>query len=218
MVSERLKTLFGKAKERLGELKPEDVAKFAVKEAVGVIPVVGQIIKDAFDEFSPDEKEELIKELKALSERQLNEISEKIEVSVEYLKDVQKITLYTFEELRADHEEIIALLRHLMIEIQTRGGEVKPPRINIPTIQSALRKGETSSKTKLIIGSRETEEIRKGHPKEGSEFEHLSKTYLRAKEVTEEMITTLLKKKHHFDAERIKRVSASLEKCKTVIS
>lgn len=68
MVSERLKTLFGKVKNELGkkqsEVKPEDVAKFAAKEAVGAIPVVGQIIKDAFDEFSEDEKEELIKELK----------------------------------------------------------------------------------------------------------------------------------------------------------
>ena len=56
MVSERLKTLFGKVKKRLGErlseLKPEDFAKFAAKEAAGAIPFVGQIIKDAFDEFS----------------------------------------------------------------------------------------------------------------------------------------------------------------------
>jgi len=137
MVSERLKTLFGKVKERLSELKPEDVAKFAAKEAVGAIPVVGQIIKDAFDEFSEDEKGELIKELKELSESQFKEISEKVGVSVEYLQDIQKFTLYTFKELRADHEEIKELLLRL-IEIQI-GGE-----INIPTIQSVLRKEETT--------------------------------------------------------------------------
>jgi Asp-tRNA(Asn)/Glu-tRNA(Gln) amidotransferase C subunit len=140
MVSERLKILFGNVKKRLGEIKPEDVAKIAVKEAVGAIPIVGSIIKDAIDEFSPDEKEELIEELKELSEIQFKEISEKVGVSVEYLKDIQGIALYTFEELHADHEEIIALLRHL-IEIQPR--EVKPPEIDIPTIQSVLRKGET---------------------------------------------------------------------------
>ena len=146
MASERLTALFGKMKkglsERRSELKPEDIAKFAAKEAVGAIPIVGQIIKDAFNEFSSDEKEELIKELKELSEGQFKEISEKVGVSAEYLKDIRKITLYTFEELQADHEEIKKLLLHL-IEIQTRGVEVKPLEINIPTIQSTLRKGET---------------------------------------------------------------------------
>jgi hypothetical protein len=141
MVSERLKILFGNVKKRLGEIKPEDIAKLAVKEAVGAIPVVGSIIKDAIDEFSPDEKEELIQELKELSETQFKEISEKVEVSVEYLKDIQRIALYTFEELRVDHEEIKELLLHL-IKIKIR--EVKLPEIDIPTIQSVLRKGETS--------------------------------------------------------------------------
>jgi len=69
MVSEKLKTLFGKVKKKMGEIKPEDIAKFAAKEAAGAIPLVGQIIKDAFDEFSSDEKEEITKELKELSER-----------------------------------------------------------------------------------------------------------------------------------------------------
>jgi len=146
MVSERLKTLFGKVKkglgEKLNETKPEDVAKFAAKEAAGAIPFVGQIIKNAFDEFSEDEKEELVKELKELSESQFKEISEKVGSSVEYLKDIRGIALYFFEELRADHEEIKELIRSL-IEIQIRGTEVKPSEIDIPTIQSVLRKGET---------------------------------------------------------------------------
>ncbi|MCK4736488.1 MAG: hypothetical protein KAT65_28800 [Methanophagales archaeon] len=140
MVSKKLKELFGNVKERLGEklseIKPEEVAKFAAKEAVGAIPVVGQIIKDVFDEFSPDEKEELIKELKELSESQFNEISEKVGVSVEYLKDIQGIALYSFRELRADHEVIKELIWSLIEEL-------KPPEINIPPIQSVLRKEET---------------------------------------------------------------------------
>ena len=325
MVSERLKTLFGRVKKGLSNIKAEDVAKFAAKEAAGAIPVVGQIIKDVFDEFSPDEKEELIKELKELSESQFKEIGEVVGVSVEYLKDIQGIALYTFEELRADHEEIIALLRHL-IEIQTT-------EITIPTIQSALRKGETLEgdffkkepewidfekgfvverrevvelikklendniqlvlgepasgtsvilknigfklanennkvyvvelkkhsgdevkryfddipeikdekavfivddahllpaeceslvrefknrklKTKFIIGSRPTREIRGEHPKEASVFEHLSKTYIRAEDVTEEIIKGFLKGKYSFSDERIKTVSENLEECK----
>ncbi|MBE9594963.1 MAG: hypothetical protein IMF19_15955 [Proteobacteria bacterium] len=48
MVSEKLKELFGNVKERLGEklsqIKPEEVAKFAAKEADGAIPIVGEII------------------------------------------------------------------------------------------------------------------------------------------------------------------------------
>ena len=146
MVSGKLKELFGKAKDRLGEelseIKPKDVARFAAKETVAAIPFVGPIIKDAFEEFSEDEKEELIKELKELSESQFKEISQKVGFSVEYLKDIREITLYTFGEIQADHEEIKKLLLHL-IEIVTQEVELKPPKITIPTIQSVLRKGET---------------------------------------------------------------------------
>ena len=153
MVFEKATTFFGKVRKGLDE-KGVDIAKFAVKEAAGAIPVVGQIIKDAFDEFSPDEKEELIKELTKLSESQFKEIKEisaKMDVSVEYLKDIREITLYSFEELRADHGEIIkkeeviekrtekieGLLLHL-IEIQTR--EVKPPEIDLPIFEYVLEK------------------------------------------------------------------------------
>ena len=122
MMSEKVKTFFGKVKDKL---KPEDIAKFAAKEAVGAIPVVGQIIKDAFDEFSPDEKGELIKELKGLSESQFKEISGKVGVSVEYLKIIQKISLYTFKELRADHEEIKELLRNLIETVEFSGSKIQ---------------------------------------------------------------------------------------------
>jgi hypothetical protein len=339
MTSEKLKNFFGKVKDRR-----EDIAKFTVKEVAGAIPIVGQIIKDAIDEFSPDEQEELRRELKELSESQFEEISEMVGLSIEYSKEIQKITLYTFEKLRADHEEIIEKedvikknteeikesVLHL-IKIQTR--EVKPPEINIPTIQSVLRKGETFEgdffkkepewidfeegfvverkevdeiikklendniqlvlgdpasgksvilknigfklanenkdvyvvelkkhsgdevkryfddipemkeekavfivddphlylsdceslirefksrklKTRLIIGSRSTREIRGEHPKEVSEFEYLSKTYIRAEDVTEEIIKGFLKKEHHFSDERIKTVSKNIERYK----
>ncbi len=135
MVSEKLKTFFGKLKDRM---KSKDMAKFAAKEAVGAIPVVGSIIKDAISEFSPDEKKDLMKELKELSESQFREISEKAEISVKYLKDIQKVTLYTFEEIRADHEEIKELIWRLI-------EEPKPPEVSIPTIQSALKKGEATT-------------------------------------------------------------------------
>ena len=148
MISEKLKNFFGKVKDRR-----EDIARFTVKEAAGAIPFVGQIIKDAIDEFSPDEQEELIRELKKLSESQFEEISEMVGLSIEYSKEIRKITLYTFEKLRADHEEIIKkedVIKKIteeikesvlhLIEIQTR--EVKPPEIDIPKIQSVLEKEE----------------------------------------------------------------------------
>jgi hypothetical protein len=69
-------------------------------------------------------------------------------------------------------------------------------------------------KAKLIIGSRPTTEIRGEHPKEASEFEYLSKTCIRAEDVTEEMIRRFLEKKHGFNEERIKRVSKNLRKYK----
>lgn len=68
MVSERLKALFIKVKneqdKRRREIKPEDVAKFVAKELASAFPVIGPIIKDAIDELSEDEKEELIREFK----------------------------------------------------------------------------------------------------------------------------------------------------------
>ncbi|MCK4733050.1 MAG: hypothetical protein KAT65_11390, partial [Methanophagales archaeon] len=67
---------------------------------------------------------------------------------------------------------------------------------------------------KLIIGSRPTREIRGEHPKEASVFEHLSKTYIHAEDVTEEIIKGFLKKEHHFSDERIKTVSENLEEYK----
>ncbi len=89
MVSEKLKILFGKAKKRFGEIKTEDIATFALKEAAGSIPVFGQYIKDAFEEFSPDEKLELLQELKSISEKDYAEISIELGVSVDYLKDIK---------------------------------------------------------------------------------------------------------------------------------
>ena len=124
MLSENLKTFFKKVKNRLGEIRPEDIAKFAVKEAVGAIPIFGQIIKDAINEFSPDDKEELLKELETLPETQFEEIKEELGVSIQYLKEIQKFTLYTFEILRADHEEIKELIQKL-IEIQGREVELE---------------------------------------------------------------------------------------------
>ena len=135
MVSEKLKTFFEKVKDRLNY---KDIAKFAAKEAVGAIPVIGPIIKSAISEFSPDEQKDLIRELKELSDNQFREISEKAEMSIEYLKDIQQFTLHTFKELRADHEEIKELVRSL-------AKELKSAEISIPTIQSALKKAQATT-------------------------------------------------------------------------
>ena len=138
MASQKLKTLFENVKNRLGELRPEDIVKFAAEEAVGAIPVFGQVIKDAINEFSPDETKELLKELNDLSERQFAELSEKLGVSVEYLINIRKITLHTCEILHADHEEIKGILLHL-IEIQLQAHQTpfldcspeSPPDVSI---------------------------------------------------------------------------------------
>ncbi len=63
------------------------------------------------------------------------------------------------------------------------------------------------SESKLIIGSRQTREIRGEHLKESSEFKYLCKTYIHAEDVTEEMIKRFLKKRHSFNDERINMVS-----------
>ncbi len=161
MVSERLKTLFVKVKNRLCETKPEDIAKFAIKEVAGEIPIVGQIIKDAFDEFSPDEKRELINELKDLSETQFKEISEKIGVSHEYLRDIQKIMLYTFEELKADNVEIKGLLHHLVRDVASGKKEVVRDTEIIASGEVTFGK---------VIGNVEIGVINIGKPSSGEEL------------------------------------------------
>ncbi|MGB7002650.1 MAG: DUF4062 domain-containing protein [Halobacteriota archaeon] len=69
-------------------------------------------------------------------------------------------------------------------------------------------------KTRLIIGSRPTREIRGEHPKEASEFEYLSKTDIHAEDVTEAIIRGFLRREDHFSDERIKTVSENLEEYK----
>ena len=326
MVPERLKTFFKKVKKRLSETKREDMLKFVAKEAVGAIPFGGSIIKDAIDEFSPDEQKEVINELKVLSENRFQEISEEVGVSVEYLKNVREITISLFEELRADHKEIIRLLESLII--------IHTPEVNIPTIKDVLKKGDkgdffkkeperidfeegfiverkkevnqiienmdkdniqlvlgepasgksiilknvgfkltnenenkkvyfvglkkyfrdevkkylenipkinneeavfivddahlcitdceglinnfkSKGKGRLIIGSRETSEIRGENPKETSPFESLKKTYIHSEDVTEEMIKRFfIKRKYNFSNERINTVSKNLKQYK----
>src|SRR5659263_1015 len=161
MVSEKLKILVGKVKKRFGEIKPEDLAKFALKEASGSIPVVGQYIKDAIDEFSPDEKLELLQELKEISQNQFTELSKEIGVSVEYLKDIKTFTYDACAIQKADQEEIKGLLYRIInqtkFQIEKQNAEniyniagnliinpITHEPFYIPSIQSVLRKGETT--------------------------------------------------------------------------
>ena len=162
-MAEKLNRFFGNVKKRLREIKPKDVAEFTAKEGIGLIPIAGPIIKDALDEFSPDEKLEVLSELKNISETNFIEISNEIGVSVEYLRDIRTLAYYKFEILEADHEEIKQLLQRLIenqtkFEIGYQKGEIiynvagdlviQNPITNepvyIPTIQSVLRKGEPS--------------------------------------------------------------------------
>ena len=92
---------------------------------------------------------------------------------------------------------------------------VDDAHLYLSNCESLLREFKNRNlKEKLIIGSRETREIRGERPKEVSEFEYLSKTDIHAEDVTEEMIRRFLKGKYNFSDERIKAVSKNLEKYK----
>ncbi|OGM11677.1 hypothetical protein A2Z22_01985 [Candidatus Woesebacteria bacterium RBG_16_34_12] len=346
MVSEKFKILVGKVKTRLSDIEREDVTNFVIKEAAGSIPVVGQYIKNAIDEFSPDEKLELLQELKEISQNQYKELSKEIGVSVEYLKDIKTFTYDACAIQKADHEAIKELLLRL-IKNQTKfkigeqkaeiiynaAGDIiiynstKEP-VYIPSIESVLRKGETTEgdffkkepewvdykqgfiverkevdeiinrlekdkvqlvlgapasgksiilknvgyklandgkkvyvielkkhaqdeikhffenipkidddspifiiddahlnisecerlirnfrsngKGKLIIGSRETDEIKNGDPTKASEFEYLNIMAIQAEDVTEAMIQTFLKTQYNLCDDRIRMASENL--------
>ena len=163
-VAEKLIKFCGNVKKRFRDLKPKDVVKFTAKEGIGLIPIAGPIIKDALDEFSPDEKLELLSELKNISETNFIEISNEIGVSVDYLKDIRTLAYYKFEILEANHEEIKQLI-HRLIENQTKfeigcqkveaiynvAGDlviqnpITHEPICIPKIQSVLKKGENEA-------------------------------------------------------------------------
>ncbi len=98
---------------------------------------------------------------------------------------------------------------------------VDDAHLNFDDCEKLIEDFENEGKGNLIIGSRETEEIRKGYLKDGSEFRDLIEEEkcirIKAEDVTEEMIRTFLEKKHKeydFSAERIKIVSDNLEKYK----
>ncbi len=73
---------------------------------------------------------------------------------------------------------------------------------------------KSGGKGKLIIGSRPTKEILPTHPKKISEFQFLNKTEIHSEDVTEEMITTFLKKQYKFGDDKIETVSKNLKKYK----
>lgn len=124
--------VFEKVGKRIKETKRKDIVKFVAKEAAGSIPFVGHMIKDAFGDFSSDEKKRILKELKQYSETQFREMSYKLDISADSLKDIQKIILYSFEQLQADKKEIKELLHRL----------IEASKVSIPTIQSVLKKEE----------------------------------------------------------------------------
>lgn len=150
MVSDKLKILFGKAKNRFGEIKKEDIATFALKEAAGSIPVFGQYIKDAFDEFSPDEKLGLLQELKEISQNQFMELSEEIGVSVEYLRDLKTFIYDACAIQKADHEEIKGLLLRL-INNQTKFEIKKQKAENIYNVAGNIINLNPNTGKKVII-------------------------------------------------------------------
>ena len=262
MVSEKLKTLFGKVKKKKGEIKPEDIAKFAAKEAAGAIPVVGQIIKDAFDEFSSEPPEINLPTIQSTLRKEKATKGDFFKKEPEWI-DFEERFIVEREEV----DEIIKKLEndniHLVLGEPASGKSVilknigfKLAKENKDAYIVALKKHSRDDvkryfedileikdekavfivddahllpmdcerlvsefknrnlKAKLIIGSRETREIRGEHPKEASEFEFLSKTDIHAEDVTEEMIKTFLKRKHDFSKERIKTVSENLEEYK----
>lgn len=88
--------------------------------------------------------------------------------------------------------------------------------LNLSECERLIRIFKGKGKGNLIIGSRETEEIKKGDPTKSSEFEYLSKTAtnIRAENVSEEMIRTFLKAKHNSSDEKIKSLSGNLNKFK----
>ena len=129
----------------------ETLRRMSKSFAIGVtreIPVIGQLLGEVIKEFFPSEKEKLLKELKELSEDKLNEISEKVGISVDLLEKIRELTLYKFEKLEKNTEEIKELTLQVLEKLKPVE-EIKELLLReskkheeLPTIEDVLRKGE----------------------------------------------------------------------------
>ena len=131
MIPEIVEKFIKKVKDKASKIGLNDVLKFTAKETVNFVPFLGPIIKDAIDEFSKNDKHEITEYLNNLDENRLNEISGKIDISVEYLEIIKKTTLNEFKIVHLEHKEIMGLL-NVLIEL------LKKPEIRLPTIGTIL--------------------------------------------------------------------------------
>ena len=136
----------------------ETLRRMSKSFAIGVtreIPVIGQLLGEVIKEFFPSEKEKLLKELKELSEDKLNEISKKVGISVDLLEKIRELTLYKFEKLEKNTEEIKEVTLQVLEKLKHVEGlkksieEIKELLLlelkkheELPTIEDVLRKGE----------------------------------------------------------------------------
>lgn len=212
MASKRLETFFGKVKkglsERLSEIKPEYVAKFVAKEAVGAIPVVG---RDEVDEIITRLEKDTIQLV--LGEPASGKSIILKNIGFKLAKENKGV--YVVELKNHSRDEVKCYFDDILSSNEKTVFIVDDAHLLFVDCERLVRDFKNrNSKSKLIIGSRSTREIRGEHPKETSEFEYLSKTEINAEDVTEEIIRRFLKRKYDFSDERIKMVLKNLGKFK----
>jgi outer membrane protein assembly factor BamE (lipoprotein component of BamABCDE complex) len=125
-------------------------------------------------------------------------------------KDVCAVELkkYPRDEVKLLFNNILKLNNEKLIFI------VDDAHLSIENCERFVREFKNGGCGKLIIGSRPTEEILGGHPKNTSEFEYLSKMEVHAEDVAEEMTKSFLKVDYNFSDERINTIVKNIEKYK----
>ena len=125
-------------------------------------------------------------------------------------KDVYVVELkkYPRDEVKLLFNNILELNDEKLIFI------VDDAHLSIENCERFVREFKNGGRGKLIIGSRPTEEILGGHPKNASEFEYLSKIEVHAEDVAEEITKSFLKVDYNFSDERINTIVKNIEKYK----
>lgn len=125
-------------------------------------------------------------------------------------KDVYVVELkkYPRDEVKLLFNNILELNDEKLIFI------VDDAHLSIENCERFVREFKNGGRGKLIIGSRPTEEIRGGHPKNASEFEYLSKIEVHAEDVAEEMTKSFLKVDYNFSDEKINTIVKNIGKYK----
>ncbi len=113
-----LKEFFQKIKENLSHISSEDIARFTTKTIGDMVPFIGPIIKNAADDFYPNNTDKLLEELANISKVELESISRELNIQTTEILSLVDFSEFHFQSMKSDHSDINKLLLEIHAMIQ----------------------------------------------------------------------------------------------------